>query len=118
MSNSLEFLLDENVRVEVIDFLKEKGFSAEYVPTGLTNHEVASLAKAKQSVFVTHDTDFANPFLYPPKEFFGIVVLRISPYALERILSSLEKLLREVKKFSGKLVILETEGLRLIESQA
>lgn len=114
MSNSLKFLLDENVRIEVKEFLKKKGFSVEYVPKSSTNHEVASLAREKKLVFITHDTDFTNPFLYSPKEFSGIIVLGISPSLLREILTSLERLLSEVKEFSGKLIVLEEEGFKIV----
>jgi len=113
MPSPPEFLLDENVRVEVIDFLRRKGFKAEYVPKGSTNDKVASLAKRKRLVLITHDTGFADPNLYPPKEFSGIIVIRISPSALDEILSSLERALEQVREISGKLVVLEKGRVRI-----
>jgi len=114
MSDLPKFLLDENVRVEVKEFLENKGFTVKYVPKGSKNREVASVAKETKSVLITHDTDFANPFLYPPKEFSGIVILRIPPSSLDKILSSLEKLLSKIEDFSGKLISLEEEGSKVV----
>jgi hypothetical protein len=51
--------------------------------------------------------------LYPPKEFSGIIVIRISPSALDEILSSLERALEQVREISGKLVVLEKGRVRI-----
>ena len=114
MSNSPKFLLDENIRIGVKKFLENKRFIVEYVPKGSTDSEVLSLAKEKKSVLVTHDTDFANSFLYPPNEFSGIVVIRIYPPTLDKILPSLERFLSEVKEFKGRLFLLEVEGFKVV----
>jgi predicted nuclease of predicted toxin-antitoxin system len=92
-----EFLLDENVRSEVKEFLEARGYRARYVPKGSTNGEVASMAREGR-VLLTHDLDFSNPLLYPPREFFGIVVIRIHPPTLDKLLPALEQLLK-VREF-------------------
>ena len=117
MSNSPNprFLLDENIRTEVEKFLKSKGFPAEYLPKGTMNREVALLAKEKKSVLLTRDSDFSNTVLFPPKEFFGIVVFRIHPPTAKKLVEALSSLLREVKEFKGKLFIVGEEGFEVIE---
>jgi len=56
MSSSLKFLLDENIPIEVKKFLESKGFLAEYVPKGVVNSKVASLAKEKKLILLTRDS--------------------------------------------------------------
>jgi predicted nuclease of predicted toxin-antitoxin system len=112
----LRFLLDENVREEVKEFLESKGFSAEYAPKGVVNTEIASLARERELVLITRDKDFLNTGLFPPKRFFGIVVFRIHPPTAERLIKGLSKLLEEVKEFKGKTFEVEEERIGLVES--
>lgn len=105
MSNSLRFLLDENVPVEVKEFLESKGFQAEYGPKGVNNSEVASLAKEKKRVLLTRDTDFLNTDLFPPREYSGIVVFRIHPPKPEKLVEGTASLLEEVKEFKGRSLV-------------
>jgi predicted nuclease of predicted toxin-antitoxin system len=109
-----EFLLDENVRSEVKEFLEARGYRARYVPKGSTNGEVASVAREGRLVLLTHDSDFSNSVLYPPREFFGIVVIRIHPPTLDKLLPALEQLLLKVKEFKGRLFILEERGFKVL----
>jgi predicted nuclease of predicted toxin-antitoxin system len=111
----LKFLLDENVRIEVKEFLEAKGFEVEYAPKTLTNAEVTSLAKEKSMILLTHDVHFSDTLLYPPEEYAGIVLIEIPPSMLKEILSMLERLLNQVKEFSGKLVIVEIGKIRIVE---
>ncbi|MEM2962051.1 MAG: hypothetical protein QXY01_03435 [Candidatus Bathyarchaeia archaeon] len=45
--------------------------------------------------------------MYPPKQFHGIVVLRIHPPKAEKLIKELESLLAKVKNFEGKLIIVK-----------
>jgi predicted nuclease of predicted toxin-antitoxin system len=46
------------------------------------NRELASLALSKGYILLTRDYDFANTILFPPKQFYGIIILQIhSPKA-------------------------------------
>lgn len=109
-------LIDEDVHVKVISWLKEKGHDAVRVPAGTKNGAVIKLAQSESRVLITRDTDFSNRFLYPPSQFKGIIVLKIHPPKLEKLLKPLEQLLDEFPEhnFSGKLIILEEEGCRLL----
>ena len=105
MSSSLRFLLDENVPIEVKEFLESRGFQAEYTPKGAKNRKVALLAEEKKLVLFTRDTDFLNTDLFPPKEYFGIVVFRIHPPRPEKLIEGTASLLEEVKDFKGRLFV-------------
>ena len=82
---SSRFLLDENIPIEVREFLNSKGFSAEYVPRGIANSEVALLARREKRVLITRDTDFLNSDMFPPNEYYGIVVFLIAICYYRRI---------------------------------
>lgn len=109
-------LIDEDVHVKVISWLKENGHDAVRVPSGTKNGEVIKLAQNESRVLITRDSDFANRFLYPPDKLGGIIVLKIHPPKLEGLLKALKMLLDEFPKhdFAGKLIILEEEGCRLL----
>ncbi|RZN40086.1 MAG: hypothetical protein EFT35_03405 [Methanophagales archaeon ANME-1-THS] len=113
--SDLKFLLDENIPKSVKLFLESKGFSVEYVPKGVANSEVMSLARGRKLVLVTRDTDFLNTFLYPPREFSGLVAFRIHPPKAEKLVEALSLLVQAVKEFKGKLFLVEEEGFKVIE---
>ena len=108
MSN-LKFLLDENIPRSVKRFLENKGFPVEYVPKGAEDDLVIALAKSKQAILLTRDSDFANQILYPPKEYYGIVVFKIHPPKPDKIVNALSKLLENIKDFKGKLFIVKED---------
>jgi predicted nuclease of predicted toxin-antitoxin system len=115
MSNTLKFLLDENVRVEVKEFLESKGLSAEYASKGISNGKLASLAKEKGLVLLTRDSDFINTVLFPPKQFSGMVVFRIHPPTAEKLIKGLKFLLSKVKEFKGKVFVVSEESIEIFE---
>lgn len=115
MSNSLKFLLDENIRIEVKKFLESKGFSVEYAEKGISNGKLISLSKNKGFILLTRDKDFINVSLFPPKDLFGIIVLTIHPPLAEKLIKSLKLLLGLVKEFKGKLFIVKEEGFEIID---
>lgn len=109
------FLIDENVRKEIAEFLIENGHDVKLAPKGYKNGQIALIAKEEKRVLLTHDKHFADIFMYQPKEFFGIIRIRIHPPTAENIISSLSKFL---KKFStqdikGRLIILEKDDFRI-----
>ena len=112
----MRLLVDENVHVKVISWLKEKGHDAIRVPSGTKNGAVIKLAQSESRVLMTNDNDFENRFLYQPSQLKGIIVFKIHPPKLEKLLKALQQLLDEFPEhnFSGKLVILDEEGCRLL----
>lgn len=94
---SSKFLLDENVPMEVREFLNSKGFSAEYVPKGIVNSEGASLAREEKCALLTRDTDFLNSDMFPPNEFYGMVVFLIHPPKPERLVKATALLLERAR---------------------
>ena len=103
----LKFLLDENVKKELLQFLK-KDFDVIFKPKKLSNGKLAEYSKSEQRIFVTNDWDFTDKFLYTKDKIFSIVLLRIPQDKPESLLKSFSKLLKEIKpeNFEGNLITL------------
>ena len=122
-----KFLLDENIRIEIKEFLKSVScervirsltfdwFSAEYAAKGVSNGRLASLAKEKSLVLVSRDSDFLNKSAFPPKEFSGMIVFVIHPPTVEKLVRALSSLLSEVKVFEGKLFAVGEEEFEIAD---
>jgi len=77
----------------------------EYVPKGIDDNTVISLAKEKKAVLLTRDFDSANMILYPPKDYFGIVAFEIHPPKPDKLIDALAQLLENVSYFKGRLLV-------------
>lgn len=116
---ALKLLIDENIRSEIFSFLETSGHDVKKLPAGVSDAEVAKCASAEGRIIVTHDLDFSNIFVYPPKSYAGIIVVRISPplaSALKMALANLFSSLRP-EDFNKRLIILEPGGFRLRETE-
>lgn len=111
--SDLRFLLDENVPKAVKRFLESKGFSAEYGPKGIKNSKFALLSKNKESVLLSRDSDFLNTTMFPPGDFFGIVVFNIHPPRRERLVNATSRLLEEFKEFKGDLFEVDESEIKV-----
>ena len=103
----LKFLLDENVKKELLQFLK-KDFDVIFKPKRLSNGELAELSKSEQRIFVTNDWDFTDKFSYNKETIFSVVWLRIPQDKPESLLREFSKLIDEnsSENFEGKFITL------------
>lgn len=106
---TLEFLLDENVRIELFRYLKTKEFNVKSMPKSTLDSKLAILSKREKLIIVTNDDDFAD---YSRGEVFGVVWLRIPQSDPETLISSFVKLLSECTSFNDKLIVLEPNKWR------
>jgi predicted nuclease of predicted toxin-antitoxin system len=60
---------------------------------GKADPEIAAACKAENKILITLDTDFANIGAYPPEDYCGIIVLRLTNQAKPNVLSILARLL-------------------------
>lgn len=113
----MKFLIDENVRKEIIDFIKGLGYDVLLAPQGSKDEEIAKIAKEEDRIILTHDIHFADILAYPPKEFNGIIRIRIHPPNAETIITALKNLLQKLplSEIDKKLIILEEDGFRIRE---
>lgn len=107
----MQFLVDENVRSEVAEFLDSLG-EVKYVPRGASDKEVAKIAEIEWRILITHDKDFLNSLMYPLDRYAGIVVLRIHPPAPDIINRALSNLFARYDEnaLDGCIVILGSDG--------
>lgn len=113
----MKFLIDENVRSEVIQFLRDLGYDVLIVPSGSSDEEIAKLAKGEGRIILTHDVHFSNILEFPPDEFSGIIRIKIHPPAANLTINALRNLLRKLppSQINKKLIILEDNGFRTRE---
>lgn len=111
----MRFLIDENIRKEVVDFLESGGHDVLKVKSGSEDDEIAQIAKETKRIILTHDRHFADMLEYPPEEYSGIIRIRIHPPSASIIISALNDLLHKLtpEQIDGRLVILEGDGFRL-----
>lgn len=76
---SYHFLLDENVPRRIYHVLREQGHYIEYAPKGVDDETVIDIAKNKNLILITRDSDFADEIRYHPHIHPGIIVLRVHP---------------------------------------
>ncbi len=108
----MRFLIDENVDVRLIGFLKKLGHEARRVPPGTKNGAVMRLATQEKRVLVTRDDDFTDGLKYPPSKSSGIIHLDIHPPRLKMIGPSVKFFLAAMtaERMAGKLFILGDSG--------
>ena len=114
--SQLKFLLDENVKKELLIFLKSEKYDVTFKPKGLSNGKLAEFSKLEKRVFVTNDEDFTNPVSFPKDKIFSIIWLRIPQDKPEAFLSAFSKLLKkksEPKDFEGYLITLKEDDFEV-----
>lgn len=99
-----KFLLDENVRIELHKFLKDKNFDVKLVSKGASDEIVAEISKEESRVLVTNDEDFSQ---YAKNQLFAVILLKIPQDDRKALLNSSAKLLKNLRNFEGKIVILK-----------
>jgi len=87
----MQFLADENFRLDVVHFLQKQG------------HDV------KLSQRGSDDKDFSITLQFPPKNFSGILIFRIHPPRFEKYVLSIKNFLdsRRSTQIKGKTFLIE-----------
>jgi predicted nuclease of predicted toxin-antitoxin system len=116
----MRFLVDANLPRSTVALLARLGHTAEHVrDIGLgdaPDTQIAARAKATGACLITRDLDFADIRAYPPGDYHGLIVLRLSDDAVvATILNTLERFLGEkelVGQIPSHLVIVEQDRAR------
>jgi len=111
----MRFLIDENVRNEVKDFLKSAGHDILTLAPGSDDETIAQVAKDTKRIILTHDQHFADILTYPPQEYSGIIRIKIHPPSPTIIIEALNDLSQKLspEQIDKKLIILEESGFRM-----
>jgi predicted nuclease of predicted toxin-antitoxin system len=87
----MKFKIDENLPIEVAYSLQEAGYEAATVYdqnlVGESDANIAAVCQAEERAIVTLDTDFADIRVYPPEDYFGIIVMRLKQQDKPHVLS-------------------------------
>lgn len=86
----MQFEIDENLPAEIAGLLINAGHDAKTVNEqhlqGIKDHVLIDTCNCENRILVTLDTDFSNIRAYPPSEFSGIIVLRVSLQAKHHLI--------------------------------
>lgn len=113
LEKKLKFLLDENVKRELLGFLKWRGLDAVFKPKKLSNGAVAEFSKSEHRVLITNDKHFADSSKFSKEKVFSVVWLRIPQDKPKGLFKSFSKLLKDKSKpedFEGFLIELKEDG--------
>ena len=111
--------LGENLGTRGAALLRSEGMDvATVVEQGLAScpdRAVIEVCRAEARALVSLDLDFANPMVFPPDRYAGIIVLRLSsPVTREAIDAALSTFAAAAKErsFVGRLWIVERSRIR------
>jgi predicted nuclease of predicted toxin-antitoxin system len=114
-----KFKVDENLPTEVAEVLRSAGHNAVTVGdqrmVGQPDTDVATVCQAEGRAVVTLDLDFADIRVYPPRDYAGIIVLRLARLDKPHVLSVVQRLapVLEHEPLAGKLWIVEETSVRV-----
>ena len=115
----MKFKIDENLPIEVAQLLREAGHDVYSVhEQGLVGAKDQVLAEACQSenrAIVTLDTHFADIRTYPPGDYSGLVVLRLTHQDKPHVLEVMNRALKlfSSETLEGKLWIVDEKRVRV-----
>jgi len=117
----MRFLIDADLPRSTAALLKRYNHEATDVRDiglgGAKDREIAAYARSEGLCLLTGDFDFSNVHNYPPKQYSGIVVLRLPKISTASFfLKLLETFLKQeqiVTQIIGKLVIVESGRIRI-----
>ena len=115
----MKIKLDENIPEDAATIFLSAGYQVATVLDqglgGKADREIAAACRAENRVLITLDTDFANIGAYPPEDYSGIIVLRLTNQAKPHVLSILARLLDSLGQKSpwGHLWIVDEYRIRI-----
>ena len=115
----MRFKIDENLPVDVAELLRQESHDAitvlEQDLGGEADSDIAGVCQQEERALITLDTDFADIRAYPPKQFPGLVVLRLRWQDKPHILEALRRLtpVFSTELLEGRLWIVEEERIRI-----
>jgi len=89
--------------------VQEAGYS------GIKNGELIGLANNKKRVLISRDMHFSNILKFPPKNHYGIIVLKITVINVNKVHANLLNILEEYtnKKIERSLFIVDHNKFRI-----
>jgi len=117
----MKIKFDQNMDPRGAAILKQAGHDVltikEQNLTGARGEVIAEVCQKESRCLVTLDLDFANTILYPPQEYFGLVVLRHPKPTAKSLLELVRQLSSSLQSMNPihKLWIVEPRRIRVRE---
>jgi predicted nuclease of predicted toxin-antitoxin system len=115
----MKLFADECVYQKTVEALQSWGHdiitAREVGLSGRSDEQILAYSVNEGRILITTDLDFSNIRYYPPKEHWGIIVLKIRPAILTQVHAVLKKLLEQSSQeyFTKALVIVDRNKYRV-----
>lgn len=115
----MRFKIDENLPPDAAILLRNNGHDALTVwdqeLQGRPDLQIASVCQEERRTFITLDLDFANIRTYPPDQYSGLIVMRLSDQSRVHVLRTLQGFLHVLKHetVEGRLWIVDENAVRI-----
>ncbi len=115
----MRFKLDENLRTEIGDTLRDLGHDVSTVYDqglrGREDHEIANACRVEGRILISMDLDFSNIQMYPPENYAGLIVLRLRAKGRAAVRSVFHRVLShmEHEPILGRLWIVDEQRIRI-----
>ena len=117
----MDIKLDENLSSDAAERFRSRGFEASTVVEqrlgGSPDDAIALKCKREGHAVVTLDLDFADTRLYPPSDYAGIIVLRLSRQGHDLVMNVIDRITSKLSSepLTGKLWIVDEHRIRIRE---
>jgi predicted nuclease of predicted toxin-antitoxin system len=105
----MKFLADENIPLDVINFLKSRNIDvvtlSDLGKSRLLDKEIADIAQKENRIILTLDLDFGYIYYFEKRNLINIVIFRANPSTPEKIIELLTNLLNSNAKIEGLVMI-------------
>ncbi|OYT19486.1 MAG: hypothetical protein CCU26_11150 [Nitrospira sp. UW-LDO-01] len=115
----MRFKLDENLPPDASTLLSNSGHDALTIwdqgLQGRPDAKIAEVCQEEQRTLITLDLDFADIRAYPPNQYSGLIVMRLSSQSRTHVLRVLQGLLPILKRetIEGRLWIVGDSAVRI-----
>ena len=117
----MKFKLDENLSPTLAKHFESSGHEAHSVVTqslgGQSDERIIDVCAREQRTLITLDLDFANIQAYPPHQYPGIIVSRITNQSHSRVEAAIRRVVALLprERLTGSLWIVEDHRVRVRE---
>ena len=114
--NKLRLLFDENVKKELLLYLKQEKYDVALAPKGFVNGRLAEISILERRILVSNDRHFTNSSVFPKEKVFSVIWLRTPQDRPDLLIKSFSMLLKEnpPENFEGNLIILYEETFEVL----
>jgi predicted nuclease of predicted toxin-antitoxin system len=115
----MQFKLDENLRSEVYELFRQRGYEVATVYDqglrGREDHEIAEVCRSEGRILVSLDLDFSDIRMFPPENYPGLIVLRLRAKGRSAVWNVLQGVLAHLDQESivGRLWIVDERRIRI-----